>query len=265
MGAKLAHPIALDEGAAIQGHEELPVRIPDLEGFLEGHVHHTGYLVQEQVSLVQEVVGVLAQNLELVNLLVQGCDLAQDPVGLVDRGPDLVVEGLGVGFEPLDHPAQGPSQGARRLDQGLACGGALRVLLQLLHGVEEVVHGDPNARLDRFGDVVLDRLIELVDLVPVAQGRQAGPVLKVQELVPDAHDLVDLDAHANLTGAAGPGLSGHRVGRHRREVHPLARVSLRLHVRDVVPHGLEPEPECVERTLAHLEPVKAVQHLPSTP
>ena len=63
----------------------------------------------------------------------------------------------GAGSGPLDHPAQGPSQGARGLDQGLACGGALRVLLKLLHGVEEVVHGNPNARLDRFGDVVCSK------------------------------------------------------------------------------------------------------------
>ena len=71
MGAQLAHVIALDEGAAVQGHEELPRRIPNLEGFLEGYVHHAGYLVQEQVALVQEVVGVLAQGLELIYLLVQ--------------------------------------------------------------------------------------------------------------------------------------------------------------------------------------------------
>ena len=203
-----------------------------------------GELVEDEVALVEQVVGLAPDGHLLLDRLVERRELVgvgADVVAGVRRergvlGRGGVREGAEAAVEVLQRAGEGLAAG----DHGGLGGAVRRVGRQGAPGVPELAEQAGDRVVARLAELVLDARQAVGGGRLLAQRHVLGPVLQVQERVAHAAVLEDVDALAELRpGAAGEHAGGDRVRRRGAEDRLLAGVALGLRVGDVVRRDVE--------------------------
>ena len=163
-------------------------------------------LIDQQVAAVHQVVRAVAVDDERADRLVQAGELGRDLLDLAAGAGDLVVladRGALRGDHLRAHGVDRVGQRAGLLDERLLGGLVVRRLGEVRPGLPELGQLGLDAGVGGLVERELGGVEAFGPRLPVAQVRVLGAVLRVQELVADAAEALDVDAGAEVRADGG--------------------------------------------------------------